>query len=76
MTAHMSKINYLRQLVSNSGAPAFKEAGWFKLKPGATRFQCNNWRYANPALARGGVGRSLILLGFLFTFQTCIVTAH
>ena len=43
---------------------------------GATRFQCNNWRYANPALARGGVGRSLILLRFLFTFQTCIVTAH
>jgi len=23
---------------------------------GSTRFQCNNWRYANPALARGWPG--------------------
>ena len=29
---------WLEQLQSNSGSP---------------RFQCNNWRYANPALARG-----------------------
>ena len=34
---------------------------------GSPRFQCNNWRYANRALAWGTLARSLISLGFLFT---------
>ena len=28
-------------------------AGLLLPKAGSPRFQCNNWRYANPALARG-----------------------
>ena len=39
---------------------------WLK---GSPRFQCNNWRYAKPALARARVGSSLNLLRFLFTFK-------
>jgi hypothetical protein len=39
---------------------------------GAPHFRGNNWRFANPALARGGVIRLLILLGCLFNFKTHI----
>ena len=41
---------------------------------GSPRFQCNNWRYAKRALARGCNGRSLISLDFLFTFQSDFMT--
>jgi AcrR family transcriptional regulator len=40
--------------------------------PGSPRFQCNNWRYANRALAWGTLARSLISLGFLFTFESAL----
>jgi len=45
----------LRVYVADHGQRIFDVRGTRSLEDfmGSPRFQCNNWRYANPALARG-----------------------
>ena len=44
-------IHALRRKLGSEAIKNVRGVGW--MVSGAPRFQCNNWRYANPALARG-----------------------